>query len=157
MSPEWIDELEAVHVPETEEYGISSVVFRNNQMPFHPKRFRDMLEGLGNYSSAADADSASKNREGAFKGVFRSKGLAWLANAHAYPMAYHTAGKMLNLHPAGQAFTHAMVPDDEWETNEQYAEYKERLIADGQWHDTFGDRDSELVFTLILTLFSPSP
>jgi G3E family GTPase len=34
----WIQELEGIHTPETEEYGISSFVFRDER-PFHPQRF----------------------------------------------------------------------------------------------------------------------
>jgi G3E family GTPase len=34
----WIKELEGVHTPETEAYGISSFIFRDKR-PFHPARF----------------------------------------------------------------------------------------------------------------------
>src|SRR5690606_25954954 len=38
----WIKELENEHTPETEEYGISSFVFRS-QKPFHPQRWYKFL------------------------------------------------------------------------------------------------------------------
>ena len=38
----WMRELEGIHTPETEEYGISSFVFRNEK-PFHPYRFWDFI------------------------------------------------------------------------------------------------------------------
>ena len=49
----WIAELEKEegegHTPETEEYGIGSVVFRSKERPFHPHRLRAILAGFGNY------------------------------------------------------------------------------------------------------------
>ncbi|MFG1803501.1 GTP-binding protein [Micromonospora carbonacea] len=41
-APGWVAELNGGHVPETEEYGISSVVFRDHR-PFHPQRLWDLL------------------------------------------------------------------------------------------------------------------
>ena len=85
----WIKELakEAAggggHTPETEEYGISSMVFRRARRPFHPGRLSAMLKGFGDYASsvAAGANSKKKRRRPSaaaevFKGVVRAKGTA---------------------------------------------------------------------------------
>ncbi|GAA3314582.1 hypothetical protein GCM10020331_007470 [Ectobacillus funiculus] len=39
----WIKELNEEHTPETEEYGITSFVYRRRR-PFHPERFMNWLE-----------------------------------------------------------------------------------------------------------------
>lgn len=45
--PGWLKELNNEHIPEIEEYGVSSFVFRSNR-PFHPGRLARALEqGLG--------------------------------------------------------------------------------------------------------------
>jgi G3E family GTPase len=39
----WLKELlKPAHIPETEEYGIKSWIYRNNR-PFHPMRFYDFM------------------------------------------------------------------------------------------------------------------
>ena len=70
----------------------------------------------------------------------------WLANAHAYPLAYHTAGRTLHLQTQGMPYMHAAVDPKSWDTNVQFAALKKNWKDQGRWHDTFGDRASELVF-----------
>ena len=57
----WIKELENEHIPETEEYGIGSFVYRNKR-PFHPERFLSFVT----------KDFPSN--------IIRSKGLFWIAS-----------------------------------------------------------------------------
>ena len=148
----WMLELEKEeHAPETEEYGISSTIFRAKEMPFHPERLSAVLNGFGDYGSAvaaseeAAAGKSSKNseREDVFRGVVRSKGQLWLANAHAFPMAVHTAGKHLTVLPTGEPWL-AAVDKDEWEEEQETAE--QELAQAGRWNKTYGDRCSEVVF-----------
>ncbi len=64
QAPGWVRELNGDHVPETEEYGISSLVFRS-AAPFHPGRLWEFV--------TETMDS------GAFGRVLRSKGFFTLA------------------------------------------------------------------------------
>ncbi|CAD7946038.1 unnamed protein product, partial [Amoebophrya sp. A25] len=103
----WLQELanNGNHVPETEEYGISSVVFRACR-PFVPSKLYKILNGFGRMSDhVADvvaAKKASKMSEAeeknmVFKGVIRSKGQVWLANCAAYRMDWHSVGRQFSL------------------------------------------------------------
>ncbi len=78
----WIKELENDHVPETEEYGISSFVF-NSKKPFHPDRFLNYLN-----------QSFPQN-------IIRSKGLFWLASRSNQALLWSSAGGSCKADSAG--------------------------------------------------------
>ena len=157
----WAQELtkgaEGGHTPETEEYGISSVLFRRHDRPFHPRRLNAVLKGFGNYASSVAVGSveATKTKKKkkkqqkmttaeVFKGVVRAKGQLWVASAHAYPLHFHTAGKLMQLIPFGEPYLAAM-PEEVW--GDQARERKQVLVARGTWFaEAFGDRQSEAVF-----------
>jgi len=81
--PEWIEELaKGEHIPETEEYGISSLVFRNLR-PFHPNRFWNFLQS------------------GAHPNILRSKGVYWLASRPNEVIVWNQSGRLLSTHISG--------------------------------------------------------
>jgi G3E family GTPase len=123
----WIRELEQGgtknHTPETEEYGISSFVFRNTK-PFHPQRFLDYL------SEEFDA------------GIIRSKGLFWLASRPDEALNWSQAGGSLRAEPAGVWW--ASMPLNERLGYSSFVENRDSI--ESRWDNTFGDRMNELVF-----------
>jgi G3E family GTPase len=81
QSAGWAKELAGEHTPETEEYGISSFVYRADK-PFHPERFAECI-----------------NRE--WPGVVRSKGFFWLASRPRIAGSWSQAGGSCRTEPAG--------------------------------------------------------
>jgi G3E family GTPase len=142
----WLLELaKPEHTPETEEYGISSMVFRCNTMPFHPERLAKILDGFGDYKSATTSGSGSPTDGWPFEGVVRAKGRLWLANANAFPMEIHTAGKMLHI-GVNMPFLAAIIDQDSGPgTENEKKMFKSALMSTGRWSPKFGDRYSELV------------
>uniref|UniRef100_A0A0G4GHQ4 CobW C-terminal domain-containing protein n=1 Tax=Chromera velia CCMP2878 TaxID=1169474 RepID=A0A0G4GHQ4_9ALVE len=136
------------HIPETEEYGISSVVFRNKERPFHPGRLNDTLNGFGNYATSLAAGrniygNSPPAPGGVFVGVVRAKGQLWVATANAYPVAFHCAGRHVELLPNPEPYL-ASMPEETW--SEEDKEKHQQLVCEGQWHEKNGDRESEVVF-----------
>lgn len=122
--PEWLTVPRGQEETETEEYGISSFVYRRDR-PFHPQRLFEELNG--------DLD------EGLFAGVLRSKGLMWIATRHDYAYDWSQAGCSIRMDPAGTWW--ASTPDDGWpEDEEEVAAIRSRLTGE------FGDRHQQLVF-----------
>ncbi len=119
----WIQELENEHVPETEEYGISSLVFRSKK-PFHPDRFLKYLN-----------TSFPQN-------IIRSKGLFWLASRPSQALVWSTAGGSFKADNAGVWW--ASMPFGERINYAAFVENKNHIESD--WDPLFGDRKIELVF-----------
>ncbi|MFF4249623.1 GTP-binding protein [Streptomyces sp. NPDC001663] len=85
QAPGWVQELNGDHVPETEEYGISSTVFRS-ELLFHPGRlWRFVTE---------DLDS------GAYGRVLRSKGFFTLAGRPHVTGLWSQAGTVARFEPS---------------------------------------------------------
>jgi G3E family GTPase len=84
QSAGWLKELEknGNHTPETEEYGMSSFVFRS-ETPFHPERFF-------NYVNERFPNN-----------VIRSKGFFWLASRPLDALLWSQAGGSLRYETAG--------------------------------------------------------
>lgn len=119
----WIKELENEHIPETEEYGISSFVFKSSK-PFHPKRFLQYLN-----------QKFPQN-------IIRSKGLFWLASRSNQALIWSSAGGSCKADNAGVWW--ASMPFSERINYAAFLNNKNQIEAD--WDSVFGDRKIELVF-----------
>ncbi|MEW5626172.1 GTP-binding protein [Streptomyces hydrogenans] len=86
QAPGWVKELNGEHVPETEEYGISSLVFRADA-PFHPHRLWSFV--------TQDLDG------GAFGRVLRSKGFFRLSSRPRVTGLWSQAGAVARFEPSG--------------------------------------------------------
>jgi len=119
--PLWFKELNGFsdHVPETDEYGISSFVYRARQ-PFHPGRFKAFL-----------------NRR--FPGLIRAKGLFWLATRAEWVGDMSLAGGICRTEAMG--YWWAAVPRQRWPDDPEW-----QALLQRHWVPGWGDRRQALVF-----------
>lgn len=81
QSAGWIKELNEEHIPETEEFGIASFVYRSQQ-PFHPER---LMKWILNWPVE----------------VVRAKGFLWIATRDDVAVLLSQAGPSLGIERAG--------------------------------------------------------
>lgn len=119
QSAGWIQELQAGHhVPETEEYGIASTVYRRKK-PFHPERLTSWLEDFPD-------------------DIVRAKGLMWLASRNEMATTFSQAGPSIQIGPAG--YWVAALPE-----RERQAVLEDHPEMAAEWDNQFGDRCTEVV------------
>lgn len=124
QSAGWIEELNKVeHTPETEEYGISSFVFRNKK-PFNPERFWNYIQ-----------NKFPNN-------IIRSKGLFWLSSRPNQALIWGQAGGSLKADSAGVWWS--SMSFEKRIQNSVFVENQKEIEND--WHKDFGDRKNEIVF-----------
>ncbi|OMQ35848.1 zinc metallochaperone GTPase ZigA [Pseudomonas putida] len=121
QSPGWLQELRGEHVPETDEYGIASCVYRARR-PFHPQRFFNFIDGPWLNGK-----------------LLRSKGFFWLASKHMDAGSWSQAGGMMRYGFAGRWWR--FVPKDQWPQDQESTAAILR-----NWEDASGDCRQELVF-----------
>jgi G3E family GTPase len=123
QSAGWIEELnKSHHTPETEEYGISSFVYRSRK-PFHPERFWHYLNN----------DWHSN--------IIRSKGLFWLASRKDDALNWSQAGGSLRAESAGVWW--CSMPYTDRIRYASFLDSKDEI--ENRWDKRFGDRYNEIV------------
>jgi G3E family GTPase len=118
-APGWMAVLRGEEKPESQEYGISSFVFRARRA-FHPERFMDFMKKYGDH-------------------FLRAKGLFWVATRPDYIGLLSQAGGICSLDCAGRWY--AATPAREWPVDEE-----DLAILKKDWDAVYGDRGNELVF-----------
>ena len=119
--PMWAKELYgfADHTPESEEYGITSHVYRARR-PFVPEAILALLDGD-------------------LPGVIRAKGHFWIATRPDWVAEFSLAGALSGVTPLGTWW--ASVPRERWPSHDSARAY----IAQ-HWQEPWGDRRQEIVF-----------
>jgi len=119
--PLWAKELNdyADHTPETEEYGITSYVYRARR-PFQPEAINELLSG-------------------SLPGVLLAKGIFWIATRHKLVLEFSLAGTLSNVTAIGNWWASEL--RDRWPESEELDAYVEQ-----HWQEPYGDRRQELVF-----------
>ena len=119
--PLWAQELYNFkdHVPETEEYGITSFVYRARQ-PFNPEKLHQFFNEP-------------------WPGVVRAKGFFWLSTRPDYVGEVSQAGAFVRHSGMGRWW--ASVPKNRWPDTDEF----EKVLKDN-WNPQYGDRRQEMVF-----------
>lgn len=121
QAPGWLKEMRGEHIPETEEYGISSFAYHARR-PFHPEKFYDFLHNAKDYGK-----------------LIRSKGYFWLATRPEFVGQWSQAGGIARYGVAGMFWK--AIPKEEWPTDQDYLE-----AINDIWQEPYGDMRQELVF-----------
>jgi len=112
----WLLELDGEHLPEEEEFGLRSFVYRS-RIPFDPKRLVRL-----------------RRRTDVFEGVLRSKGFFWIATRENALFTWAQAGRAFDLEQIGEwwaAWPPGQRPDE---------------VPEERWSARWGDRLQEIVF-----------
>ncbi|MBQ4798021.1 zinc metallochaperone GTPase ZigA [Pseudoalteromonas sp. MMG006] len=121
QAPGWLKEMRGEHIPETQEYGISSFNYTARR-PFDPEKFYNFLHNTEQFGK-----------------LIRSKGYFWLATRPLFCAQWSQAGGIAHYGFAGMFYK--AIPQKDWPTEPE-------LLADinSKWVEPFGDMRQELVF-----------
>ncbi|WKC16555.1 GTP-binding protein [Acetobacter pasteurianus] len=119
--PLWYKELFEFkqHVPETEEYGIHTFVWRARR-PLVPERFKAFIDSM-------------------WPGVIRAKGHFWLATRPQWVGELGQAGALVRTQAMGRWWV--TIPKNQWPDSD---EWQDMILS--KWNPVYGDRRQEIVF-----------
>ena len=120
-APGWLKEMQGEHVPETEEYGISSFSYVARR-PFYPEKIHNLLHDTKRFGK-----------------LIRSKGYFWLGTRPEFVGQWNQAGGIARYGFAGRFWK--SVPKKDWPEDQESLN-----IINKQWVEPFGDMRQELVF-----------
>ena len=120
--PLWSKELYnfSEHIPETDEYGITSFVYRS-KLPLDPEKFMNFLNNV------------------AWPGIVRAKGFFWLATRPDYIGEVSQAGSLVR--HQGIGIWWSSIDKSEWPDSDEF-----KAMMNKHWDEKSGDRRQEIVF-----------
>lgn len=142
----------AAAASESEEYGVSSFVYRSDT-PFHPDRLYTFLTSILNFP-ALDRKYRTRNSTSRgqtdnqklmhmkerFGWIFRSKGFSWIAGRDEVMAEWAQAGRFINITQLMRWYVDT--PEEDWPVDEE----EEKEAIKSKFKPVYGDRRQEIVF-----------
>lgn len=143
-NPGWLREIRGEHTPESEEYNISSFVYREI-LPFHPTRLFELFFAPNSKLKILKQNIHKKDYKLTKEdkillpllSIVRSKGFCWIGSRADLSAIWGQAGRVYSLN-LGHPWT-AAIPPELWPQD-----LKDK-IKNSKWDPIYGDRCQEIV------------